>query len=244
MQADRSIEKRMAELAGRAAKTGITQMAWFLSPAEQAQAEICARQAGCGCYACGGAADVERKVVAFADEDFELDWPIACLLFSWHAKYGAPGHRDLLGSLMGLGIGREKVGDLFIQEGKAYAFVLRDMAGYIAASLERIGSTPVRIEALEEWPELSAGQGQEIRATVASIRLDAVLGAVWNLSRGKASALVSSGRVQINHQEELRGDRQLEEGAMISVRGMGRAQLVSIGGKTKKGRTGITLLRY
>lgn len=234
----------MAELAERAARTGIAQVAWFLSPAEQVQAEICARHAGTEYFASGGVEDAERKVVAFADMDWEPEWPVVCLRISWHAKCCAPGHRDLLGSLMGLGIGREKVGDLFIAEGEAHAFVLRDMGNYIAASLSRVGNTPVAIQVLEEWPHLAAAQGTEVRGTVASPRLDALLGMAWNLSRGRAADLVSAGRVQVNHQIELRADRQLLPGAVISIRGMGRAKLEDIGGKTKKGRTSITMLRY
>lgn len=244
LQADRAIERRMTELAQRAARTGIVQVAWFLSPAEQAQADICARQADVCMFTQGGMEDAERRVVAFADDDAQIEWPIVCLRLTWHAKYGAPGHRDILGSIMGLGIGREKIGDIFVGEGEAHAFVLQDMSAYIAASVDRVGNVPVRIEALEAWPHLAAAQGTELRATVASIRLDAVIGAAWKLSRGRASELVAAGRVQVNHQLELRADRQLPEGAVISIRGMGRSVLAEIGGLTKKGRHGITLLRY
>lgn len=244
MQADRTIARRMAELAQRAARTGVAQVAWFLSPAEQAQAEISARQEGVCLYAAGGVPDAERRVVAFAEEDWEPAWPIICLRATWHGRYGAPTHRDFLGAVMAMGIGREKVGDLFIGEGEAHLFVLRDMGQYIAANLERVGNTPVRMEVLSEWPQLAAAEGTEVRATVASVRLDAVLGAVWNLSRGRAAELVASGRVQVDHRPELRADRQLEEGATLSVRGMGRAKLIEIGGKTRKGRIGVTLLRF
>lgn len=244
MQADRSVEKRMAELAGRAERTGIGQIAWFLSPAELTQADICARQAGVTLHTCGGTPDAERRVAAFGDEDWAPDWPVDCLQLGWHARYGAPGHRDILGSLMGLGIGREKVGDIFVQEGVAYVFILREMGTYVAANLERAGSTPVRISVMADWPELAAAEGVALRDTVASLRLDAIIGAAWNLSRGKASALVASGRVQVDHREELRGDRQITEGAVISVRGLGRAKLEAIGGKTKKGRYSIEMIRY
>ena len=233
----------MAELAARAARTGIAQVAWFLTPAEQAQAEICARQAGVTFLTEGGVPDAERKVVAFAEEEELAQWPIVCLRISWNARYGAPGHRDLLGSILGLGMGREKIGDLYVREGEAFAFVLKDMAGYIAASLDRVGRTPVRVEQLEAWPQLSAAGGSEVTATVASMRLDAVIGAAWKLSRGRAAELVASGRVQVGHLPELRCDRQLDEGAVISVRGMGRAKVERVGGKTKKGRISVTIAR-
>lgn len=244
MQADRSVARRMDELAQRAARSGIAQVAWFLSPAEQAQADISARQADVALFEEGGTPDAERRVVAFADADWEPEWPIVCLRVSWHAKAQPPGHRDLLGAILGLGIGREKVGDIFIREGDAFVFALREMGSYMAASLDSAGHTPVKVELLEQWPSLAGSGGEEMRATVASLRLDAVLGAAWKLSRGRAAELVSQGRVQVNHQPELRPDRQIIEGSMLSVRGMGRAKLQSVTGTTKKGRIGIVLLRY
>lgn len=244
MQADRGIERRMMELATRAARTGIRQVAWFLSPAEQAQADICARAQGVCLQKDGGVEDAERCVVAFADTGEADAWPIACVRVGWHADYGAPTHRDLLGSVLGLGIGREKVGDVFVEAGQAYVLVLRDMAEYIAANLTRAGRVSVRAQVVEDWPRSFASEGEPVRGTVASLRLDAVLGVAWHLSRGRAAELVASGRVRVDHREELRPDRQLAPGALLSVRGLGRARLETVGGNTKKGRISITLLRY
>jgi Uncharacterized conserved protein, contains S4-like domain len=244
MQADRTIERRMDELAGRASRTGMTQMAWFLSPAEQEQARISADKAQIGFFAWGGTDDAERRIVSFAEDMEGIEWPVGCLEIVWHSRYGAPGHRDLLGSLLGLGIGREKLGDLYVEEGRAFAFVLMDMASYIAANLVRVGNVPVSVTVLAEPPALAAAEGTPVRATVASLRLDAVLGVVWRLSRTRAAELVSSGRVQVNHRIEIRPDAKVSQGAVLSVRGMGRARMHEIGGHTKKDRISVTLLRY
>lgn len=234
----------MDELAHRAARTGIAQVAWFLSPAEQAQAEICARRAGVTLFSEGGTPDAERRVVAFAEMDWLPEWPVDCLRVTWHARYGALGHRDLLGAILALGMGREKVGDLYIGDGEAHLFVLHEMAGYIAANLERAGNTPVKVAVLDAWPSLDTAGGDPVTVNVASPRLDAVLGAAWKLSRGRAAQLVASGSVKVNHQQELRADRQVNDGAVISVRGKGRVKVESIGGQSKKGRFFMTLLRF
>lgn len=245
MQADRSAEKRLMELATRAERTGIPQYTGFLTPAEQRQADVCARAAGCAMTLCGGPEGAERQVAAFTDTaDDPLDFPIACLQVRWDARYGSLGHRDLLGAVLGLGIAREKIGDLYVQEGVAYLFALREMAAYLDGALTQAGRTPISLQPLEDWPDLSAGEGTTVRATVMSVRLDAVLGAAFGLSRAKAAALIASGRVQVNHLPEERSDAKLSQGAVLSVRGMGRARLDEIGGQTKKGRTGIALTRY
>lgn len=246
MQADRACERRMTELAERAAKTGVAQRTGFLSPAEMAQAEISARLAGVSLFSFGGIDGAERRAVAFADGDWFPEWSVRCVRIDWNARYGALGHRDLLGALLALGIEREKIGDIYAQEGCAHVFALADMAHYIEANLEQAGSVPVKAKLmpLDELPALGPAEGTQVRGTVASMRLDAVLGVAWNLSRGRAAELVASGRVQVDHQTELRPDRQLSEGKTLSVRGLGRAKIEQIGSLTKKGRIGVTLTRF
>lgn len=246
MQADQTIARRMDELARRAEQTGIAQVSCFLSPAQQVQADISARQAGISCLLEGGTPQAERRVAMFTDAGCKPDWPIVCLEIAWHIRYGAPGHRDILGSLLGLGIGREMIGDLFVREGCAYALVLRDMHAYVASSLTRAGRVPVRTGVLTRWPVLNAAEetGKTVRSSVSSLRLDSLLSAAFSVSRGKASALVASDRVQVNHQPENRPDHLIDEGSVVSVRGIGRMRLASVDGHTKKGRIGITLLRY
>lgn len=244
MLADRECKKRMRELAGRAAQTGRVQYTDFLTPAELAQAEICARKAGVFCFRYGGIADAERCVAAFSWTEEAPEFPVRCLAITWREGNCQLAHRDLLGALMALGIQREKLGDILVEEGRAFAFALPEMARYIAESLVTAGSAKVRVELLAGAPTLAREGGEPVRATVPSLRLDAVLGAAWNLPRSRAAALVSAGRVQVDYQQELRPDRQLARGMMLSVRGMGRAKVLEIGGKTKKNRTSVTLLRY
>ncbi len=244
MRADRTCEKQLTELAVRAAQTGVPQWTGFLSPAEQAEAEICARQAGIALHTWGGAENAERRVAAFAEADWEAEWPITCLHIAWRGRYGSLGHRDLLGAILALGIERANVGDILVGEGEAHAFVLSRMAGYLEANLNRAGSTAITVRAAEEAMAAVQQDGTPVRATVASVRLDAVTAAVWHLARTRAAELIAQGRVQVDHCQEMRPDRQLDEGATISVRGLGRAKLDQVGGKTKKNRIGVTLTRY
>ena len=246
LAADRACEKRMAELAGRAARTGRTQYSNFLSPAEMQQARICARQAGVLLESFGGFEDAERRVAAFFDvpDAEDLRWPVVCVRLGWDKRFDTLGHRDILGSLMSLGMDRALLGDIVMGAGEAHLFALPAAAKRVQAELAQAGGATLSVEILEEIPALSAGEGEPVRGTVASLRLDAVLDLAFRLSRGRAAELVKSGRVQVDHILELRPDRKLSEGAVLSVRGMGRAELAEIGGQTKKDRTSVTLLRY
>lgn len=241
---DETVSKRLGELAVRSDKTGITQLTDFLSPAEQKEAEIWAKKAGVLFFSQGGMPQAERRVAAFAPDECQPPWPIACVRVQWSARSAPPGHRDILGTLLGLGIDREIIGDILPGEREAHVFVLARMAAYIAANMQRAGKTPVECEVLDRPPALAASAGIPMDITVASLRLDAVLAATLHLARGKAASLIASGRVQVDHREELRADRQLAQDMVLSIRGIGRVVVGPIKGTTKKGRIAMNVLRF
>lgn len=245
MQADRTCQKRMDELASRAAQGGIVQLTSFCTPSELVQADISARQEGVFLKTWGGVEDAERRVAAFCpyEEDNPI-WPVVTVQFAWNPKFGTIQHRDVLGSLMALGMDREKFGDVFISHGAAYAIMHKDIATYVLSAIEKIGNTTVSAKLLEEIPTITTTTGESIRCTVASVRLDALLGAVFKLSRSRAQELVASGKVQVDYCITMRPDAIIKENMTISVRGLGRCKLVEISGKTKKDRICVMLKRF
>ena len=79
---------------------------------------------------------------------------------------------------------------------------------------------------------------------MSSLRLDAVASSGFRLARGKAAALIESGRVQLNWRECVKPDKLLEAGDVVSARGYGKFELSEVGGLTKKGRISIIILLY
>ncbi|MBQ7101052.1 MAG: RNA-binding protein, partial [Clostridia bacterium] len=71
---------------------------------------------------------------------------------------------------------------------------------------------------------------------IASERLDALVAAVYNLSRSTAKELIEQGRVSVNSVAALRADLVVEEHDTVSVRGSGRFIFEGVLRKTKKDR--------
>ena len=235
----------MAELAERAARTGRVQYSNFLSPAEMQQARICARQAGVLLESFGGFEDAERRVAAFTDiSDEDLRWPVVCVRLGWDKRFDTFGHRDILGSLMSLGMDRALLGDIVIGAGEAHLFALPAAAKRVQAELAQAGGATLSVEILEESPALSAGEGEPVRGTVASLRLDAVLSSGFSIARGKAADLISGGRVSVNHRECTKADKAVAEGDVLTCRGLGKCILKTVGGASRKGRVMIEIERY
>lgn len=197
----------------------------------------------------GGSEGCERRMIGFCPDYRnidEIDFPIKAVKIISNTKFSKElSHRDFLGSVLGLGIDRSKVGDIFIFEDFTIVFVNEEIAAYISSNLERVGKAPVTTEVFDSRSiELPQGKTEEKTATVSSLRADALVGAAFNISRGKAQTLIDGEKVFVNWSSLLNGSKQLKEGDMISVRGLGRAKVSSIGGRTKKDRIVVTFLKY
>ena len=245
-----ALEKRLNELALRAAYTSQACYTRFLEPAQEPAARAAAARAGVKAEFWGGWPGAERRVAAFYDvlPPCPSEYPVRALRIGWNAKFGSPGHRDLLGAVMGLGIERETLGDIAMGEYRgsacAYLFALEDMADYVSASLESAGRTPVKVAPAAETPVLLPPEGENLRLTVQQERLDAVLAAACRLSRAEAQRLISAGLVKLNHVVNLRPDAKLGEGDLISARGFGRVLVTAFQGQSRRGRMIVQVFRY
>lgn len=224
----------------------------FLSPAQQVQAADLLRLAGfpeTGYTALGGYEGAERRLLLFLPdwlemEDAESQSPIRCLRADFREEHHLT-HRDFLGSLMGMGIVREKVGDILVGPNSADLMVLDSVADFLLGSWESAGRAKLTVSAIEpENLHIPQVQCREVRDTVSSLRLDAVSSSGFRMARGRAAALIESGKVQVNWRECVKPDKLLAAGDTVSARGFGKFVLSEVGGVTKKGRTSILLKVY
>ncbi len=192
----------------------------------------------------GGFAYAERRMLGFYpdyEEPEEKDFPIACVEISYNGKFSRElSHRDFLGSVLGLGINREKTGDILLEENRAYIFAEKEVASFICANLERVGRTGVKTKLLSTYSK-SAKPGEERRITVTSLRLDAVLCGAFNLSRSKVADLIKGEKAFINWGPAISGAKTVSKGDMLTLRGTGRVMLKEIQGITKKDRVAVVL---
>lgn len=156
-------------------------------------------------------------------------------------------HRDFLGSLIALGITRESIGDILVnnEAGSCDIIIKRSVLPLILLEYRQAGRAGLDVAEISA-NELSVPEQsfREIRGSVASLRLDAVLALACKLSRGDASDLITAGRVMVNGFSIDKADRQLSEGDTIACRGFGKFRLSEIGALSRKGRTIIQLSIY
>ena len=203
-----------------------------------------------GLYAFGGYEDAERKMLVYLpdylEEDslYEEDAPLVCLRATYFEK-DELSHRDFLGALMGAGIGRETVGDICVGKGSCDFFVTAEIAPYIRQNFLSAGRTKLHLDQIPlREAQIPEPEVKEIKDTLASLRLDSVISSGFRIGRSLAAQYVSAGKAAIDGLPCEKPDKNVAEGAKISVRGLGKIKLETVGGNTKKGRISVVIHRY
>ncbi|MBB5323760.1 RNA-binding protein YlmH [Anoxybacillus tepidamans] len=188
----------------------------------------------------GGASFVERKRALLYPSYFQPEQEdFALTLFSvrYPSKFVSLEHRQVLGSLMSLGLKRGKFGDILIKDEGVQFIVAKEIADYTRLHFHAVGKTKISLEEkpLTEIIVLEE-QWKEATVTVSSLRLDAVLSQVFGVSRQNAQSLIENGLVKVNWKVVEQAHLECKEGDVLSARGLGRLKMIAIDGKTKKDR--------
>ncbi len=243
------ILRHLTDLARRAEKQNTYQYSGFLSPAEQESFRRNPPGGGLPFSFAGGFPEAERRILICGSEDFfgyRPEPPLAVLVLEpAHEKYAeALTHRDYLGALMSLGLKRDQLGDIVIQDKTAYLICLEPVSDYIRTNLTEVRRTSVRIRREEGPVPALEPRFAELELNVASERLDAVVAAFCGLARGKADQLFAAEKVFVNGIPVTDRSRSLKEGERFSVRGFGKAVYDGIAGESRKGRLFVRLRKY
>lgn len=200
------------------------------------------------CFTVGGYNEAERNILVLYPHFImreEIVLPIKAVRISVNAKEADFTHRDVLGAILGLGLKREKIGDILISGKSADVILYKEAAEYISIYLTNISRYSVTCEEIK-FEELKTLDTDVVtsRIIVPSLRLDAVLSHALNKSRSAVNESIKSGKIKINHQETQNPSAQLKEGDLLSIRGYGRIRFQNIAGTTKKDRIVIFVNKY
>lgn len=195
--------------------------------------------------ATGGYQGAERKVVVIFQNYIPteaIDIPLAALVINYNGQSGNLNHRDYLGSLLSLGIKREKIGDIIVNENSCYIILQKELKDYILFHLSKVKNITISVKEIE-LDEIIAlpNNYKEISGSIASLRLDSIVSLGFNISRTEAQTLVSKEMVYINWGVTKKQFHEINEGDIISVRGKGRVIVDDLQGKTKSGRRYVKL---
>lgn len=237
-------EKRLFELAERASERCYVTFSDFLNMEEQS--ELASLALPCDYATFGGYDGAERAVAAFGNGCQYAEFPVKIIKAEPLSQKFADklSHRDFLGSLMGLGIKRNVLGDIVIKENTGYIFCLDSIADYIVQNLDKVRHTSIKCSVVHELPAGAVAEPEEKEIIVASLRLDVLAAAVYNFSRSGVKELFVQSKVFVNSALCENFSYNVKPGDIVSVRGNGRFKCGNVLGSTKKGRTVLRIFVY
>lgn len=197
----------------------------------------------------GGYPEAERRraiiMPGYRDPDEEPAAVSLIAVTSEDARFAKLQHGDFLGSLLGVGIKREKIGDIHIGEQSCHCLVASEMADYVRLHLNQVHRLEVVTEMLPLDRLRTSGQPLEtMQITVASLRLDGIVSDVYRLSRAKVLQPIRTGRCKVNWKPEEDPSHLLKAGDVVSFQGFGRFRLLEVEGETKKGRIRLKVGKF
>ena len=146
---------------------------------------------------------------------------------------------------MSLGIRREKLGDLIIQDTICYAPVCSDISNYIINNLNTIAHQTCQVIEFDYSVEdLPKRQFQERIIISTSLRLDGMVSSICNLSRNNAVELIASGKILLNYLQCLKKDKIIKNNDTLTIRGYGKFRIADIIGVTQKDRLKVLINQY
>ncbi|HHX55152.1 MAG TPA: RNA-binding protein [Clostridiales bacterium] len=252
MQGDKEEQlliKRFKELGSTAYYKGILTYTDFLNLNEISIFHSIKKDLGKLLYeSYGGYEGAERQIFFLKGNDIELNYDeyISCVLIEPLNKRFSDklSHRDFLGSILGLGLERTKIGDILVRDNEAYCFCFTNISDFIIDNLNKVKHTSVSCSIADTKANHFTPNFIEISGTISSNRLDAIISVALKTSRNKVLNLISSGKIFINGKEVLSNSHTLKEEDIFSIRGHGKFIYKGEKGLSRKGRLRILLLKY
>lgn len=240
---DRLLFSKIIDRVASTEKKGYTTYCGFLDPRQQMLVKRMEPDLPVSLLLYGGYPNAERQMAAFYERMPEWnEFPLSVLEVKAR-DIASFSHRDFLGSLMGLGLKREKIGDILIDE-TVKIIVSDDVAPYILLHLERIGNRSIQADYYTGVLRAPEKKQKIIRDTVASLRLDTVCASAFGISRTSAVKLIQQQRVFVNYEMIDNVSYLLKGGEILSAKGYGKAEFDQIAGKSRKDRYIIVMKKY
>jgi len=240
---DRIMVSHLLDIDFRANEKGIVLYGDFLDLNRASMIESAGKYFSCNIHFFGGYDEAERKVVYFVPDGCEPNYQDLCLLAS---DIAAPlSHREVLGSLMSLGIDRKLVGDILISDGMVQIIAKKEISGFIVQNFLRAGRVRLSFETEDienlKMPEKTV---KEITGTIKTLRLDSVISLAFGVSRSSAKEFINASKVFVNDKNILKSDFAVKEGDKLTLRGKGKAFLKEVGDLSRKERIFVTIEKY
>lgn len=234
----------IADLLRKHNDTGITLYTQFLTEYEISLVSSLLKNK-CVYSSWGGYCFSERRIISLGNSDIS-DFPVSCIEVSNNERSVSLTHRNILGSLMSVGIERNVTGDILIKNDHlAYIFCLNRMVKFICENLSKISRDDCFLKVVDiDSSELPEQRFETVIVSVSSLRIDCFISAVTGVSRTRAKEMFSHNLVFLNSCLIHDSERNIQESDIISIRGYGRFIINSYIRTNRKGKLQFEIRKF
>ncbi|WP_238861140.1 YlmH/Sll1252 family protein [Clostridium sp. YIM B02569] len=187
--------------------------------------------------------DSERRMVSF-NNIYKSPFPMKLIKIESTSKFSNLTHRDFLGGVLSLGIERNKIGDLLVNNNTCYVPVHEEVEDFIIYNLNRISKVICNVKVVDDFEFLPRVNFEEVVVLVSSLRIDGIVSKIINISRSKAQAMIEQGQVLIDYVKIKDKSYELKGQERITIRGFGKFIVGNSIGNSKSGRIKIIIKKY
>ncbi|KAA9242776.1 MULTISPECIES: RNA-binding protein [Aerococcus] len=190
-------------------------------------------------------AEMRRMIIAPRYEKVnDSDFNISLIQINYAAKFNHIEHRQVLGTLLGEGLQKNRIGDIIHSDLDWQFFIDASLTDFVISQIQRIGKVSVKLEAIDFADRIQVEDPwQPLERSLASFRMDLVLSEGFNLSRSKVKSAIEAGLVKYNWMPLTNSAQTVSEGDILSLRHHGRLRLDKVLKVSKKGKYRVQLSR-
>lgn len=193
---------------------------------------------------CSGLFDeAERRMISFNNK-YYASFPLICIKITNKSKFNELSHKDYLGAVLSLGIQRNKIGDLIVEDNCCYLAAHEEIADFIIYNLDKIGRTTCKVEIIKEEQDFPSVRFKEEIILIPSLRLDALVGKLCNITRAKAVAMIDQGMVLADYNTIREKSYEVKQDERITIRKQGKFIIGDIVGKSKSDKIKLCVKKY
>jgi RNA-binding protein YlmH len=187
--------------------------------------------------------EAERRMISF-NNIYDNPFPMKLIKINSTSKFSSLTHRDFLGGILSLGIERNKIGDLLVDNNTCYVPVHDEIESFILYNINKISKAVCNVEIIDNFELIPKITFKEEIILVSSLRVDGVVSKITNVSRSKAQAMIEQGQVLINYVKIKDKSYELKGEERITIRGFGKFIVGNSIGNSKSGRIKIIINKY
>ena len=152
-------------------------------------------------------------------------------------------HRQVLGSLFGIGLNTNTIGDILVEDNHFYFTNLTRLNDFVEKNLLSIGKKPVMLKTVDSviW---NKDLFITFNITINSMRLDSIISKIVGTSRSKAQDLINNHSVLVNFDEAVNITYLVKENDIISIYRVGKFKIGNVVGNTKKNKIILEINKY